>query len=156
MKMYHIVPFSRKNRLSMKVRKYGMVQNLPLNPIFLLASLSSSVSTLSFDSLPFFFMIIPAAILHSFIYLRCTCSFVKPSCSPVCLWINPFSLSSIIYYSHCSICLYSLDIAIPPMVGIFIFYHRRVFFSTVRFLWTCAILGSVCIKFDIKYLFRRD
>ena len=62
---------------------------------------------------------------------------VKPNRSPICLCVSPWSLSSIISLSYSLICRYSLDIKIPPMI--FLLYHRRVFFSIVRFLRTCSL-----------------
>ena len=102
-------------------------------------SLSSSVTTLSFAGLPFFLMAIPAAILRSFSrFLRTNsliCSLLNPNRSPICRCVKPCSCNSDISFSYCSMCRYSLDIKIPPMVvlDIYLFYHRRVFFSIVRF-----------------------
>ena len=85
----------------------------------------------------FFLIAIPAAILRSFSRARCMydfiCALLNPNFSPICLWLYPCFWSSDISWAYCSICLYSLGIKIPPMVDIFLFYHRRVFFSIVRF-----------------------
>ena len=89
-----------------------------------LATLSSSLTTLSFAGLPFFLMAIPAAIFRCFSLCLemklCICSLLNPNCLPISALVFPSAFNRSISSAYYSMWRYCLDIKIPPMIDIFI------------------------------------